>query len=169
METEFSHWNIWPFAGQSHAVVFELRSPIQEDKETVFTIRLDFLERNFKRAKLGRFRLSVASSPNCARDENLISLARGKSSLTRLATAYVVNHESSRALNIYKGAAGGFEMTAQDLVLRNLIHTDLGQTELADLDVDQLCTELQLTTSEWALVDLAVEAISMRIQRRMNP
>ncbi len=164
--THATRWDVWPLAGQSHAALFEARTPLATNGDARLTIRLDFQDPAFKSCSaLGRFRLSVTARPNCVRDENLIALAEGQNGWTRLGTAYVVREEWKLALAAIQAAATATGGTVHDHLLLALIHEHLGQSDDADQNVLAAFARMRMNDSERTTLQLAVDLITPRIAR----
>jgi serine/threonine protein kinase/WD40 repeat protein/tetratricopeptide (TPR) repeat protein len=160
-----TRWDVWPLAGQTHAALFEARTPLATNDDARLTVRLDFQDPAYKGAALGRFRLSVTARPNCVRDENLIAVAEGQNGWTRLGTAYLVREEWELALAAIQAAATATGGTAHDHLLLALIHEHLGQSDDADQDVNAAVARMRVNDSERTTFQLAFDLIAPRIAR----
>jgi tetratricopeptide (TPR) repeat protein len=163
-------WDIWPQANHLHTAIFETRQAAGNSSQDLLVVQLDFRDRRSLGHGLGRFRLSATSQLNCARDENLIALARSAGHWTRLATAYVVRGDFERARAASQKAVAGPNSSTHDHLLACLIHEHLGQTVLADKDLDEAMQRVPDKAAvhgvaDRLLMELAVDAISPRIAR----
>ncbi len=63
-------WAILPYTGKAHSAIFEVTNPIAGGEGTTLTLVLDFQSMHPKH-QIGKFRLSVTSSPNPCGTQNL--------------------------------------------------------------------------------------------------
>lgn len=103
-----TYWDVWPDSGQPHRLILVLSEPIDVADDDRITVELDFFDPLWPRARLGCFRLSVASDPDVYdQDVRLAAAMKIRDPWMRLAAAYAWHGQADQAMLVSERALDG--------------------------------------------------------------
>jgi tetratricopeptide (TPR) repeat protein len=161
-------WGIWPRIGETHTAYFEMEGIAGGPKGTRLTILLDFKHPIHKKHILGRFRLSVTTRPRASGAEQFrLGLVQSAvSGWTKLAAAYSLRGEEPAArAALQKGPRATSETSAEEMLVRALLHGQFGQEAEARKEWDQAFALLAKNHAGEALQGFAGEVLSMALEK----